>query len=67
MPLISQLQADAPSTSSLWQRITEGMFAPFCQSRSDVLMFADQGNDKVAMTTDLELAKGDFIQFRVSD
>ena len=42
------------------------MYAPYCQSLGDTLMFADQRNEKFAMTKDMQLKKGDIIQFRVS-
>lgn len=58
-------QAHHGSTHPVWQLITEGMFALYCQSSTDTLMFADQLNDKVAMTQDLQLESGDIVQFRV--
>ncbi len=45
--------------------ITDGMYAPYCQSGNDALMFANQANDKLAVTKDMKLEPGDVIQFRV--
>ena len=56
---------DAPVSEGIWRTITEGMYAQYCQSQSDNLMFADQSNDKMAITKDMLLTAGDIIQFRV--
>ena len=56
---------DNPVSEGIWQTITEGMYAEYCQSDSNTLMFADQLNDKMAVTKDLLLSSGDIIQFRV--
>lgn len=60
-------QQDSPSVDGdIWLTITEGMYAPYCESLDDTLMFADQQNEKFAMTKDMQLQNGDIIQFRVS-
>ena len=56
---------DSPVSEGIWQTITEGMYAEYCQSDSNTLMFADQPNDKMAITKDMLLSTGDIIQFRV--
>ena len=58
---------DNPVSEGIWQTITEGMYAEYCQSDSNTLMFADQLNDKMAVTKDLLLSSGDIIQFRVRE
>ncbi len=53
-------------SEGLWHTITEGMYAQYCGSDSDALMFADQLSDKMAVTKDMLLSRGDIVQFRVS-
>jgi hypothetical protein len=55
----------AGDEDAAWLTITEGMYARYCQSPDDTLMFADQHSDKMAVTTDMLLRPGDIIQFKV--
>ncbi|CAH1782623.1 unnamed protein product [Owenia fusiformis] len=51
---------------SIWLTLTEAMRAPYCQSDTPTLMFADQSNDKVAITKDMDLKPDDVIQFKIN-
>ena len=66
VPVFEQQDSPLQVQDDLWLTITEGMYAPYCQSRDDTLMFADQQNEKFAMTKDMQLQTGDIVQFRVS-
>ena len=56
---------DGGGDDDVWLTITEGMEAPYCQSTDATLMFANQNNDKIAVTKDMVLLADDIIQFRV--
>ena len=49
----------------MWLTLTDPMFAPFCGSKGETLMFMPQKNDKLATTVNIDLRLGDVVQFKV--
>ncbi|GAB1600886.1 reelin [Argonauta hians] len=49
-----------------WLTVTDGVNGMFCESNTSALILANQENDKLVITKDMNLKEGDTIQFKIN-